>query len=73
MDIVLSILVFLGKLLLYTPYSPEFIDAQIQANQQAIHAVQNDEATMSTITLYKTKQDNLGRIVIIDREDIDDN
>lgn len=67
MELLLSILVYLGYLLLNVWYPQSYIDQQINMHQHEIQAVMSNPEQMNQVKIYNIKHDVSGNIIIIDK------
>lgn len=72
MELLLSILVYLGYLLLNVWYPQAYIDRQLEQHQHEIQAVMSNQEQMKQVKIYNIKHDGSGNIIIIDSNDIDE-
>lgn len=72
METLILILVFLGHLFVNTPYTQEYIDYKIHVHQREIDSVQSNPELMQQVVQYPIKQDEFGRVVIINPDNMED-
>lgn len=71
MELLLSILVYLGFLFLNIWYPQSYIDQQLAQHKQEIQAVMSNPDQMQQVKIYNIKHDPSGNVVVVDVDEVD--